>query len=473
MFETAFALSLTHFARSLSFPERLQRRPGRNAALEPWRLRNANLDAFFYDVKALTAEETFYVSDVIAAEGLIMIVPPTGAGMLTLCDTVDEYLLRGGRNVHALTVAGVGGSAIGAAAFARNVADAIGEPVAAVVSGYGLGDIVNEAVGGAFFFGWLGHMRNDLEVLDDMVGRPQLGAYQDRHLLELKPNGSCLDADTVKSLLANPELSFHLLAGHSRGNRVLSEALYALKLSEPKQLRKLASGLRVVTFGGRITMPPECRNVIDVIGEFDWFGEINSRPLIESDVRVPYAGHSTNTGFPGALSVTKILKEIIARSLPAVIEEETAAPEKSEPPVEIAKARVAKLAKAKPEKVVSTEPPAVASAKPLAAEPPPEEPSPPAAAIAEAPPSEITEDVPALPAAPEEPAPLEVIPEIVATEPNPTEEAVIEPVIAEPPVAAKPVVQAKPEVNAEAAPAPKPKASRPAGKRGGPKGGRR
>lgn len=473
MFETAFALSLTHFARSLSFPERLQRRPGRNAALEPWRLRNANLDAFFYDVKALTAEETFYISDVIAAEGLIMIVPPTGAGMLTLCDTVDEYLLRGGRNVHAVAVAGVGGSAIGAAAFARNVADAIGEPVAAVVSGYGLGDIVNEAVGGAFFFGWLGHMRNDLEVLDDMVGRPQLGAYQDRHLIELKPNGSCLDADTVKSLLANPELSFHLLAGHSRGNRVLSEALYALKLSEPKHLRKLAGGLRVVTFGGRITMPPECRNVIDVIGEYDWFGEINSRPLIESDVRVPYAGHSTNTGFPGALSVTKILKEIIARSLPAVIEKESAAPEKVEPPVEIAKARAAKVAKAKPEKVVATEPPAVASAEPLAAEPPPSEPSPPATAIADAPPSEITEEVPDLQAAPKEPAPIEVIPEIAATEPNPTEEAVIEPVIAEPPVAAKPVVSAKPETKAEAAPAPKPKASRPAGKRGGPKGGRR
>ena len=58
MFETAFALSLTQFARSRSFPERLQHRPARNAALEPWRLRNTGLDALFYDVKALTAEES-------------------------------------------------------------------------------------------------------------------------------------------------------------------------------------------------------------------------------------------------------------------------------------------------------------------------------------------------------------------------------------------------------------------------------
>ncbi len=452
MFETAFALSLTHFARSLSFPERLQRRPGRNAALEPWRLRNANLDAFFYDVKALTAEETFYISDVIAAEGLIMIVPPTGAGMLTLCDTVEEYLVRGGRNVHALTVAGVGGSAIGAAAFARNVADAIGEPVAAVVSGYGLGDIINEAVGGAFFFGWLGHMRNDLEAIDDIVGRPQLGAYQDRHVRELKPNGSCLDADTVKSLLANPELSFHLLAGHSRGNRVLSEALCALKLENPKRLKALAGGLRVVTFGSRITMPPDCRNVVDVIGDLDWFGEINSRPLIDTDIRIPYAGHSTNTGFPGALSVTNILKEIIAHSLPAVIEEKGPVVEEKALPAEAAPAIAAISAEPAPPTAVASEEPVIEPAAPMPADPEPAE----AASVQEPSPAalEATLSQPETIAVETAPDTLE------ATEPVPAEELARAPVVVEP------------ETKAKAAPTPKP--SRPtAGRRNGPKGGRR
>ncbi len=335
MFETAFALSLTQFARSLSFPERLQHRPARNAALEPWRLRNTGLDAIFYDVKSLTAEETFYISDSLASEGLIMIVPPSGGAMLTICDSVAEYKLRGGRDVHALAVAGIGGSAIGAAAFARNVADAIGEPVAAVVSGYGLGDIINETIGGSFFFGWLGHMRNDLEVIDDVVGRPHLGAYEDRHKLALKPHASALDTDTVETLLADPALSFHLLAGHSRGNRVLSEALYSIREEDPSRMRSMASGLRIVTFGGRITMPPDCRDVVDVIGELDWFGEINSRPQIASDIRVPLAGHSTNTDFAGALQVTRILKDIIARSLPAVVEPEepvSLPPVSAEPP---------------------------------------------------------------------------------------------------------------------------------------------
>ncbi|QEE44477.1 cell envelope biogenesis protein OmpA [Rhizobium sp. WL3] len=327
MFETAFALGLTQFARSLSFPERVRHRTMRNAALEPWRLRNAGIDALYYDVKALTSDETFYISDSIASEGLIMIVPPTGGGMLTLCDSVAEFRLRGGKDVRAMAVAGIGGSAIGAAAFARNVADAIGAPVAAVVSGYGLGDIVNEAIGGAFLFGWLGHIRSNLEVIDDVVGRPKLGAYGKRDEEADTHRRTGLDTDTVATLLADPSLSFTLIAGHSRGNRVIADALYALKDSDPGRLETLTKTARVVTFGGRIKMPEAFTEVIDVVGELDWFGEMNSRPQISADIKVPFCGHSTNTDLPTALAVTKILVEILnaeaplAESAPAQAEE--------------------------------------------------------------------------------------------------------------------------------------------------------
>lgn len=317
MFETAFALGLTQFARSLSFPERLSHRPARNTALEPWRLRNTGLDALYYDVKALTAEEAFYVSDCLAAAGMIMIVPPTGHGMLTLCESVEEFRLRGGLDVHAMAVAGMGGSAIGAAAFARNVADSLGAPVAAVVSGYGLGDIVNEAIGGAFLFGWMGHVRSNLEAIDDAVGRPKVGAYNRR---EIEPPTTArrtgLDSDTVLSLLEDAQLNFTFIAGHSRGNRVIADALYALKRSNADQLAALASTCRIVTFGGRIKMPEAFGDVIDVVGELDWFGELNSRPKIPTDVKVPFCGHSTNTDIPGALQVKKILTGILADTRP-------------------------------------------------------------------------------------------------------------------------------------------------------------
>lgn len=313
MFETAFALGLTQFARTLSLPERVRHRTARNAALEPWRLRNTGVDALYYDVKALTAEETFYISDSLASEGLIMIVPPSGGPMLTLCDSVEEYRLRGGEKVHALAVAGMGGSAIGAAAFARNVANAIGEPVTAVVSGYGLGDIVNEAIGGAFLFGWLGHVRGNLEAIDDAVGRPKLGAYDKREADAEEKKSRGLDADTVASLLADPSFSFTLISGHSRGNRVIADALHAVKVSDPARLETLANTARIVTFGGRIKMPDAFGDITDVVGELDWFGELNSRPKIATDIRVPFCGHSTNTDLPGAIKVTRILNDILTQ----------------------------------------------------------------------------------------------------------------------------------------------------------------
>jgi hypothetical protein len=53
--------------------------------------------------------------------------------------------------LYTLTVTGVGSSAFGSVAFAWDVSEALGEPVAAIVPGYGLADVVPQALGG-----WLG-----------------------------------------------------------------------------------------------------------------------------------------------------------------------------------------------------------------------------------------------------------------------------------------------------------------------------
>lgn len=310
MFQTAFTLTLTQFARTLSLPERLQRSPMRNLALEALRQRNTTLDALFYDVKVITPEEAFYISDSLAAEGTIMIVPPSGSGAIILCETLEEFARRGGRDVQALAVAGIGGSALGAAAFARNVADAIAAPVAVVVSGYGLADVITETLGGHFFFGHLRGMRPVLEMLDDFAGRPKFGAT-DARSDETAPRTS-LDTRTVRALLADPRLSFPLLVGHSKGNLVLSAALHDLGRQDEARAAKLAESTKIVTIGTRIAMPPIFSDVIDVIGEWDWFGEMNSRPFISTDRRVPHAGHHTNTDLHSHLPVTSVLKDILA-----------------------------------------------------------------------------------------------------------------------------------------------------------------
>ncbi|MUO80087.1 cell envelope biogenesis protein OmpA [Agrobacterium vitis] len=314
MFETAFTFGLTQFARSLSLPERLQRRPLRNAALEPWRLRNSSLDALYYDIRALTSDEAFYISDALAAEGLIMIVPPTGQGMLTLCETVDEYLLRGGREVRAMAVAGIGGSAAGAAAFARNIADAIEAPVCAVVSGYGLGDVVAEALGGAFFFGPLGFLRRNFEMIDDLVGRPQFGAYQRRPKPSQPPRRTSLDADTVQALLCHPDLRFNLVTGHSKGNQIVAEALNAIEKEAPERLTILAERLQIITFSTRVALPAPFSPPLAIIGELDWYGELNATAPVTNIVRVARAGHSTNVSLPGALKITDLLAQALSAS---------------------------------------------------------------------------------------------------------------------------------------------------------------
>jgi hypothetical protein len=58
-----------------------------------------------------------------------------------------------GATLRTVAITGVGSSAYGAVAFAWDISAAIGEPVAAVVPGYGLADVLPQALGGWFGFG--------------------------------------------------------------------------------------------------------------------------------------------------------------------------------------------------------------------------------------------------------------------------------------------------------------------------------
>ncbi|MDO1582310.1 hypothetical protein [Rhizobium oryzicola] len=317
MFPTAFTHNVTQFARTLSLPERVTHSPFRNMALETLRRRNATLDSVFYDVKAVTAEEAFYISGCLAAEGAILVVPPTGGPPLRLYDTVDDFIIGGGAKIDVLAVAGVGSSALGSAAFGRNIADAVGRPVAVVISGYGLADVMTEAMGGYFLFGYLNSFRHAFERLDEFFGRPQFGIAT--HLSTERLCESSLDTQTVKAILSDRRFSFTLLVGHSKGNLVISEALYELAETQRPVVEKLAEKAKIVTLSARIAMPPVFKDVVDVMGEWDWFGEINSRPTIPADEIVPKAWHHTNTELPNHLPVTEILQKVLTPRISATI----------------------------------------------------------------------------------------------------------------------------------------------------------
>lgn len=310
MLATQRSLATAQLGRN-SLTEILESRtPLREVALETFRRRNAVLDGIFYDIGKVTDEEARHTAPWLAREGAILIVPPSGKGLLRLCNTVEDFANAGGADVRVLAVAGVGSSALGAAAFARNVADAFDVKVAAVVSGYGLADLLTEALGGWFWFGNINRLRHQFEQLDDMsraLNRPET----------LSPPTSpfelgrvSLDTRTVMALLSDDRFSFSLVTGHSKGNLVISEALYELKDSPATGHTIPADQFWIVTVSAAVAMPPRYKKIIDVMGTIDGFGALNSTPGISIEKACPFCWHHTNTDVPFHLPVKRVFREL-------------------------------------------------------------------------------------------------------------------------------------------------------------------
>jgi hypothetical protein len=315
MFESLATLTTAQTARTTTFPMQLAApAPALEWLLEAPRERNAALDALFYNLGNLTQDEAQDLALRYAAEGAILEVWPSRAPAIEVWRGRAAWGERGG-DYAALVVAGVGSSALGTAAFARDVADAADAPVLAVVSGYGLADLVAEAMGGYFLFGALNSTRHMFEWLDDLRLARDTAATEQLASAPLLASPSDLarlseDVCTVKHLLAGPA-RFGWLVGHSKGNLVLSEALYALRDDDRPAFDALRARSNVITVSARIAMPRGFARIVDVMGELDGFGALNSRPSIDTDVSVPLAWHHTNTELPLHLPVAETLRPII------------------------------------------------------------------------------------------------------------------------------------------------------------------
>lgn len=276
------------------------------APAKPWlaglRSRNLSLDAVFYDIGVISDEEASAITPWLAREGAILYVPPSSKGTVLLCADADE-LAALEPAVTSLAVAGVGSSALGSAAFARNVADATGKPVAAVVSGYGLPDLMSEALGGWFLFGYANRSR-------DPCGSDRTG-LNGTSLIDAYTRNSD-DTRAVIALLKDDRFAFSLLTGHSKGNLVLSEALFAL--AETSGELPIDPATRIVTISAAIYLPDAFTNIVDIMGEWDEFGRFNSSECISIDKPVPRAFHHTNTDILGHVPVTKTLRAVLKKT---------------------------------------------------------------------------------------------------------------------------------------------------------------
>jgi hypothetical protein len=313
--DTPFTSGLEQLSRAMAAPWRFFSRPNGASFLEGLRRRNVLLDALFYDVRVVGDDEAEDLSPTHAGEGTILIVPPSGGGRLTVCASLDDFVAHGGGGITTLTVAGVGSSALGTAAFARNVADAVAAPVAAVVSGYGLADLVTEATGGFLWFAGRVSTRDLWERFDRSLERIRDLAPATASPAS-DPVHSDRDADVVSALLRDERLAFDLIVAHSKGNMVVGDALHALQRADRARSDRIGETVHIVSISSRVRMPRSCKQVTEVVGRWDLMGDFASRRDAPPDVVVPDAWHHTNTDLYGHVPVTSVVRDLLASDAP-------------------------------------------------------------------------------------------------------------------------------------------------------------
>lgn len=295
-------------------------------ALRVLRGRNSALDALFYDIGCLSVRERGLLSADTNPEGSILLIMPSGDtssadGLgVERFRTVAGFLAQAASRTSAVVLAGVGSSALGTAALARNVADTIGAPVAGIVSGHGVADLAGEALGGWFGFGAANRVRQQvdrtldrfapfLSALDETPGRG--AAATAASTLSGHVEGAP-DSEALVGLLTDTGFSPRLLVGHSKGCLSIANALFGLSEADPDRFNVVAASLAVATFGAVVHLPSGITHVGQFIGEVDWFGGMNSRRNVRHEV-IPGAWHHLNTMLPAHLPVRGALEPFLQK----------------------------------------------------------------------------------------------------------------------------------------------------------------
>lgn len=327
--------------------------------LDTW---NTLLDGLFYDLAALSTEERGWLATNHLPEGTLMDVMPAKAGNMGL-DTIKQLgslPLLGERfesSPLVVAVPGVGSSAVGAAAFARNVADHLEQPVVAVVAGNGGADVVADALGG-----WLVlEAHNSLRMFGDQLARrdgaigragelsqngakhteagiAQYGAeLPGRGYARLMSSlsratagkvvlprteafddeGTTSEINVLRALLTDSRYPARLVVAHSKGAYSLATALYQLR-GDDRLLHGVSANLQVITLGAVVEFPEGTPSVKQLLGAWDGFGWLNSSQALLGCAAhlgtsppftwVPGASHSLSRFMPGALSVAASLE---------------------------------------------------------------------------------------------------------------------------------------------------------------------
>jgi len=308
-------------------------------AVRACRLFNTALDATFYDTPGLRValaardvpaqaaggEPPSRIVDfgaLVDPEGALLLIDAATPPYVHRFQDVEAYLASPdveARQVAIATITGVGSSALGSAAFAWDVSAALGQPVLAIVPGYGVADVVLQGLGGWFGFGLHDALQSkSLVQLGLAMVAPRIAAIG-RALPASAPGVATVEgspvfrhgsgsADVLHALMQHRERPFKLLIGHSKGALQIGNAILSLA---PERTR----GLRVVTLGCPVERKVPGVDYFQYLGLFDALGQLNAwghRPT----TWIP-TWHSTNPHLPPAMDTGRLAIESGGTSMPA------------------------------------------------------------------------------------------------------------------------------------------------------------
>jgi hypothetical protein len=298
------------------------------AAVEPavraCRLYNTMLDFIFYNVPRLAtslsdkdapmkaegekAPSRIIDFDALAdPEGSLLLIDAATAPYVHCFKNVELFLAsphEETREVGIATITGVGSSALGSAAFAWDISTATRKPVLAIVPGYGVADVLLQAMGGWYGFGIYNYLHVKSFVQDALASTAPKLAEIGRNLSASAPDAKTVhggpvfrygsgSSDVLHALLENREPPLKLLVGHSKGALQINNAIQSLS---PERTQ----GLRVVTMGCPIAPDVEGVRYFQYLGLFDALGQLNMWGNQPSEWVATW--HSTDPWLPPAMA---------------------------------------------------------------------------------------------------------------------------------------------------------------------------
>jgi hypothetical protein len=307
------------------------------AAVRACRLFNTALDVVFYHVPTLAAQVVEKDEPMRAChekppsrivqfdalsdpEGSLLLIDTNTAPYVHRYTNVDLFLTsrhQETRDVEIATITGVGSSALGSAALARNISAALRKPVLAIVPGYGMADVVLQALGGWFGFGLYDYLHVKSFIQNNLANAVPQTASISRQLSASIPDAKTLhgapvfrhgsgSSDVLHALLIHRKAPFKLLVGHSKGALHIGNAIQSLP---PERTQ----GLHVVTLSCPIAVDVKGANYYQYLGLFDALGQLNMWGHWP-DYWAP-TWHTTNPMLPPAMAAGKYSEEAFRSDL--------------------------------------------------------------------------------------------------------------------------------------------------------------